>query len=85
MKRAVALAYQPEKQNAPILIAKGEGLLAQKIVERAREAGVQIWEDPGLTEFLSRMPLDQEIPREIYTTVAVVFKALARIKKEKNI
>jgi len=71
-KQAVALKYDPEHQATPVLVAKGRGLLADKIVAKASEHGVPIQEDASLVEVLSQLDIDQEIPPELYTLVAEV-------------
>ncbi|WP_181699268.1 EscU/YscU/HrcU family type III secretion system export apparatus switch protein [Chthonobacter albigriseus] len=67
---AVALRY--EAPNAPTVVATGRGYVADEIVERAREAGVAIEENPLLAQALSRLELDEEIPVELYRAVAEV-------------
>ena len=57
---AVALAYQ-EEDGAPRVVAKGRGLLAQAIVERARDAGVYVHESPELVALLMQDDLDERI------------------------
>lgn len=66
---AVALAYQAG-QSAPRVVAKGRGLLAQAIIERAREAGVYVHESPELVSLLMQVDLDQHIPPQLYLAVA---------------
>lgn len=66
---AVALAYQAG-QAAPRVVAKGRGLLAQAIIERAREAGVYVHESPELVSLLMQVDLDQHIPPQLYLAVA---------------
>jgi len=70
MRQAVALAYS--KNPVPVLIAKGDDDLAWRMIEEANKHGVFISEDPQLLALLSRLNVDQEIPEELYTTVAVV-------------
>ena len=70
LKQAVALEYG--KRVTPIVSAKGEDDLAQRIVEEARQHGIYVAEDPQLLALLSRLDLDQEIPPELYTAVAVI-------------
>jgi len=73
MKRrldAVALAYG--QLEAPVLTAKGSDELALAIIAEAKKQGVYIAQDPQLVAALSRLDLQQEIPRELYTAVAVV-------------
>ena len=73
MKRrldAVALAYG--QSEAPVVTAKGSDELALAIIAEAKKQGVYIAQDPQLVAALSRLDLQQEIPRELYTAVAVV-------------
>ena len=69
-RNAVALAYG--KNPVPVVTAKGEEDLAWRMIEEARKQGVFISEDPQLLALLSRLNVDEEIPRELYTAVAVV-------------
>ncbi len=66
---AVALAYSAGK-SAPQVVAKGRGLLAEAIIERARDAGVYVHESPELVSLLMQVDLDQHIPPELYFAVA---------------
>ena len=68
-RRAVALAYG-ENDTAPRVSAKGRGLLADTIIERAREAGVYVHESRELVSLLMQVDLDQHIPPELYFAVA---------------
>lgn len=68
---AVALAYQSGKR-APRVVAKGRGILAETIIDRAREAGVYVHESPELVSLLMQVDLDQHIPPELYRAVAEV-------------
>jgi flagellar biosynthesis protein len=68
-KTAVALAYGAG-DSAPKVVAKGRGLLAEAIIERAREAGVYVHESPALVSLLMQVDLDQNIPPDLYTAVA---------------
>ncbi|MDX6544619.1 MAG: flagellar biosynthesis protein [Gaiellales bacterium] len=67
-KRATALRY--EGRDAPKVVATGKGLVAEKILEAARAAGVPLREDPVLVQALATLELDQEIPPELYRAVA---------------
>jgi flagellar biosynthesis protein len=69
-KQAVALAYG--SNPTPVVVAKGDGELANRILQEARENGVLIAEDAQLVQLLSKLEVDQEIPTELYTAVAVV-------------
>lgn len=70
-KKAVALSYDPE-ETAPKIIASGRGLLAEKIIEKAKEADIPIHKDEGLADTLSRLELGSYIPPELYEVVAEI-------------
>jgi flagellar biosynthesis protein len=67
---AAALKYDQEKDKAPKITAKGKGLIAEKIIELARENGIPIKEDPSLVQILCKLDIDEEIPVELYRAVA---------------
>lgn len=68
-KSAVALTYEAGS-SAPRVVAKGRGLIAQAIVERAAEAGVYVHESPELVALLMQVELDDAIPPQLYVAVA---------------
>jgi flagellar biosynthesis protein len=70
LKQAIALEYGQRK--TPVVTAKGDDDLAQKIIDEAQRHGVYVAEDPQLLALLSRIDLDKEIPPELYTAVAVI-------------
>lgn len=72
LKKAVALKYLPGKDRAPKVTAKGQGVLAEKIIEIARQHGIPIQEDPALIQVLSQLDFYQEIPPETYLVVAEI-------------
>jgi flagellar biosynthesis protein len=72
VKKAVALRYIPALDRAPKVTAKGSGLLAQKIIDLAREHGIPLKEDPVLIQILSQLDFYQEIPPSIYVVVAEI-------------
>lgn len=71
-RRAVALSFDPARDDAPVVTAVGEGLVADEIVRRAREAGVTITEDRQLAAVLSQLDLGKAVPPELYAVVAEV-------------
>lgn len=82
MEKAVAIVYDAEKGGAPRVVASGKGEIARKIIETAREAGVFIQEDPDLVELLAKIPLGQEIPAELYRTVAEVLAFVYKVNEQ---
>lgn len=69
-REIVALEYG--QREVPVLTAKASGELAERILEEARRHGVFITEDPRLVSLLGQLDLEQAIPEELYTAVAVV-------------
>lgn len=69
-QRAVALAYQPDGDVAPRVIAKGEGLIAEEIIARAKQAGIYVHQSPELLSLLMRVDLDSYIPPDLYRVAA---------------
>lgn len=78
LKQAVALRYTPERNAAPVVIAKGKGLIADAIVKKAQEHGIPVQEDASLVEVLSKLDIDQEIPPELYNLVAEILSFIYR-------
>ncbi|MBD7967193.1 EscU/YscU/HrcU family type III secretion system export apparatus switch protein [Paenibacillus gallinarum] len=84
-KRAVALKYTPGEAEAPVVVAKGSGTLADSILEKAREHGVPIQEDAALVEVLSKLDLDTQIPPELYQLVAEVLTFVYQAEQKAKI
>jgi len=80
-QEAVALAYR-EGSQAPRVVAKGRGLLAETIIEKAREAGVYIHESPELVTLLMQVDLDQHIPAELYRAVAELLAFIHMLEQQ---
>jgi len=80
-RHAVALAYE-DGQGAPRVVAKGRGVLAQAIIERARQAGVYVHESPELVSLLMQVDLDRHIPAQLYVAVAELLAWLYRIEND---
>lgn len=79
---AVALKYDPEKFDAPFLVAKGEDFLAAKIKETARENGIEIVENKPLARIIYyNVDLGYPIPPELYHTVADILAAVFNARK----
>jgi flagellar biosynthesis protein len=76
---AVALAYK-EGQSAPKVVAKGKGMVAEQIIERAREAGVFVHESKELVAMLMDVDLDQQIPPILYRAIAELLAWLYHIE-----
>ncbi|MEM1485272.1 flagellar biosynthesis protein FlhB [Oscillospiraceae bacterium PP1C4] len=80
---AVAIQYQPEKNHAPVVIAKGADRIALKIVEIAEKNNIIITENKPLARGLyDAVELDQEIPDQFYQAVAEVLAFVYSLKKK---
>lgn len=70
-KQAIALEYDPSEE-APRVIASGRGELAERIIEKAKEAAVPVHRDDKLADTLSRLEIGDMIPPELYEVVAEI-------------
>lgn len=68
---AVALSYD-DKTRAPIVVAKGHGVVAESIMREARETGLYVHASGDLVKLLMQVDLDQQIPPQLYVAVAEV-------------
>ena len=80
-KKAVALRYDREKEQAPRVVATGKGEVAERIIQAARAHGVAVCEDKELVELLSRIQLYDVIPIELYQVIAEVLAFVYRLNK----
>lgn len=81
---AVALAYR-DGDPAPKVVAKGKGLVAGQIIDRAREAGVFVHESKELVALLMEIDLDRQIPPALYRAIAELLAWLYHIESaQKN-
>lgn len=76
---AVAMAYGQGK-GAPKVVAKGRGLIAQAIIERAKQNGVYVHESEELIGMLMQVELDQQIPPQLYFAVAELLAWLYKLE-----
>ena len=80
---AVALAYRSH-DPAPRVVAQGRGLIAQAIIERARQHGVYVHESKELVGLLMQVELDQHIPPQLYLAVAELLAWLYRLEHKET-
>ena len=80
---ALALGYKPDQQSAPKLLAKGKGLIADKIIELANSKGIPIKKDSDLITVLYKLEIDEEIPPELYEAVAELLAFIYKINQKK--
>ena len=80
--KAVALKYRDKEMAAPRVVAKGEGLVAQRIRELAMANHIPLHRDNDLVELLSQVAIDRDIPPELYASVAEVLAWIYRANEE---
>lgn len=81
-KEAIALGYNVMGDHAPQVLAKGKGLVADNILEKAKENEVPIQKDPSLVELLGKLNINETIPEELYQAVAEVFAFIYKTNQE---
>ena len=84
IQKAVALKYDKEKSDAPKVVAKGKGEVANNIIKLASEHDIFIKKDADLVELLSKIELNREIPPMLYKAVAEVFSFIYKITNDKR-
>ena len=82
IQKAVALGYDREEDEAPRILANGEGHIAQQIIAIAEENGVHVRKDRELVEILSHLEVDSIIPLEAYTAVAEILSYVYRVNSD---
>ena len=81
-RKAVALKYEKESLNAPVVIAKGKGETAKKILQKAKEFDIPIFQNKALAESLLSVEVDEQIPPELYKAVVEVFVWLMKSEEK---
>lgn len=78
-KRAVALRYEQQKEDAPRVVAKGAGEVALAIIQSATSNAVPVMENKPLVDALISLEIDSVIPAELYQAVAEVLVYVYRM------
>ncbi len=80
---AIAIQYDPMKMAAPKMIAKGAGVIAERIKAIARENNIPVMENKPLARTMFKtMKIGQTIPRELFTAVAQVISYVYKLKRK---
>lgn len=74
-KQAIAIQYNPD-EVAPKILASGTGIIADKIIEKAKSSDVPLYEDNKLANTLSKLDIGEYIPPELYSIVAEILVLL---------
>ncbi|NRA21370.1 MAG: EscU/YscU/HrcU family type III secretion system export apparatus switch protein [Oceanospirillaceae bacterium] len=77
---AIALKYDMQSGGVPTVVAKGKGIIAEKIIELAIENDIHIHQNPELLEILIRLEVGDEIPEALYRAIAEVIAFTYELK-----
>lgn len=83
LDKAVALSYNID-ESAPKIVAKGEGIIARNIIEKAKEEDIVIYEDKNLVDTLIGLNINEDIPEELYEAVAQIIFYVYNLDIEKG-
>jgi len=84
MKKAASLKYDEKTSNAPKLTAYGKGVIANNIIDIAKQHNIPIKKDEDMLEMLSVIEINDEIPTELYEAVAEVFSFIYGISNDEG-
>jgi flagellar biosynthesis protein len=79
---ATALRYEPGKDDAPVIVAAGQGLIAKQIKEVAEKAGVPLYQDQSLAKTLYDLGIGVEIPPQMYEAIARIMVFVMKLDKK---
>lgn len=82
-KQAIAIQYNPD-DVAPKILASGTGIIADKIIEKAKSSDVPLYEDDKLANTLSKLDIGEYIPPELYSIVAEILVFVDNLDKIKG-
>lgn len=80
--KAVALKYNTNEDVAPIVIASGYGLTADKIIDIAEERGIPVFRDDSAASLLCMLDIGANVPQELYQVVAAIYVELLKTSAE---
>ena len=83
-KKATALRYDKEKDNAPKVVAQGSRYLAEEIINIAKRYDIPIKKDEDMMQMLEQIEVNREIPPEMYKAVAEIFSFIYGLTNENN-
>lgn len=82
-KQAIAIQYNPD-EVAPKILTSGTGIIADKIIEKAKASDVPLYEDNKLANTLSKLDIGEYIPPELYSIVAEILVFVDNLDKIKG-
>jgi len=88
-RKAIAIQYNVDADQVPRIVAAGQGDLADKILKMAEEHNIVLFEDPSLSDLMSKLDINKSIPLALFPLVAevlaIVYKLDSMAKKRQAI
>ena len=84
IKIATAIKYDMDKDSAPRLVAKGVGIVAENIIEKAKENNIKVLEDESTAQSLMQLEMESEIPEVMYDAVAKILAFIYEMDSDKK-
>ncbi len=81
IRHATALQYSPETDAAPKVVATGKGIVAEKMIEKAKEADIPVYQNTELAQTFSALGIGDQIPPEVYDVVAEILIFIGSVDK----
>ncbi|WP_028511366.1 EscU/YscU/HrcU family type III secretion system export apparatus switch protein [Ruminococcus sp. NK3A76] len=81
-QKAVALKYDTERENAPVVVASGCGEVAKRIIDVAEKNGIPVYRDDSAASLMCMLQVGSSIPPELYEVIAGIYVSLLRSSKE---
>lgn len=82
-QKAIAVQYNPD-DIAPKILARGAGVIAEKILENAQTSEITVHKDAALVEDLTRLDLGEFIPPDLYEAVAQILVFISNLDREEQ-
>lgn len=79
-KKAIALSYE-QSMESPQIVAKGAGVVAERMLAIAQTNGIPVHEDPALLSLLSSLDIKEQIPEDLYQVIAELFVFLYQMEQ----
>jgi type III secretion system FlhB-like substrate exporter len=79
---AIALKFDPDEDAAPVVLIKGEGELARRILDAATQSEIPVISNPDVIRILKNIPEGSEIPENLYRAVSSIYALLHRLNGE---
>ncbi len=79
---AIALRHEQGENDPPYVVASGKGLIAEQMIEIARQEDIPVHKDETMAQMLGELELNQHIPKELFEGVAKVLAFIYNIDKK---